>query len=93
MTEYEIWDQKDRVGNHSDVVNKLADKEIYSIYHKRFDLEHGKETHPTFFLQKKEFKPYHIDYCFASINLLDKVKDLEIGAYNNWIPYSDHNGQ
>jgi exodeoxyribonuclease-3 len=85
-----IWDYKGRVGTHTDVVNKLAEKEIYSIYHKRFDLEHGKENHPTFFLQKKDFKPYHIDYCFASKNLLDKVKDLEIGTYYNWIPYSDH---
>lgn len=85
-----IWDYKDRVGNHSDVVNKLADKNINSIYHKHFNVEQGKEQQPTFFLHKKQFKPYHIDYCFASADLIDKVKSIEIGAFDNWIGHSDH---
>jgi exonuclease III len=35
-------------------------------------------------------KPYHIDYCFASKDLLDKVSSVEIGDYDDWIKYSDH---
>ena len=85
-----IWDYKDRVGNHSDVVRKLEQNNIHSIYHKHFDVEQGKEKHPTFFLQKKVLKPYHIDYCFASNNILDKVKSVEIGSYENWTAHSDH---
>lgn len=85
-----IWDYKDRVGNHSDVVLKLEQNNIHSIYHKHFDVEQGKEKHPTFFLQKKVLKPYHIDYCFASNNFLDKVKSVEIGSYKNWTAHSDH---
>jgi len=85
-----IWDYKGRVGNHSDVVRKLADNNIHSIYHKYFDAEQGKEKHPTFFSHRKQNKPCHIDYCFASANIADKVQNVEIGVYEEWIAYSDH---
>ena len=85
-----IWDYKDRLGTHSDVVANLAGKGIHSIYHKHFGMEQGKEKHPTFHLQKNVTKPYHIDYCFASTDLLDKVKTVEIGTYEDWTAHSDH---
>ena len=85
-----IWDSKERVGNHSDVVDKLAEKNILSVYHNHFDSEQGKEKHPTFFLQKNISKPYHIDYCFASKDIFDTLEKIEIGTYDNWIKHSDH---
>lgn len=85
-----IWDRKHRIGNHTAVVDRLADKNIYSVYHKYLNQEQGKEIHPTFFLQRNKNKPYHIDYCFTSTDLYEKVKSLEIGTYENWITYSDH---
>lgn len=85
-----IWDYKDRVGTHSDVVKKLADKDIHSVYHKHFDTEQGKEKHPTLYMYRNQEKPYHIDYCFVSADLLDKVKQVEIGTYENWTAHSDH---
>ena len=85
-----IWDYKARVGDHSDVVNKLADNNIYSIYHRHFEMEQGKEKHPTFFLQRNLNKSYHIDYCFASADLIDRVQNVEVGTYQNWTAYSDH---
>jgi exonuclease III len=85
-----IWDYKGRVGNHSDVVRKLSDHNIQSIYHNHFHIEQGVEIHPTFFLQRNLNKPYHIDYCFASDDILHKVKNVEIGTYDNWTAYSDH---
>ncbi len=85
-----IWDYKGRVGNHTDVVNHLALKDIHSVYHNYFDIEQGKENNPTFFLQRNKDKPYHIDYCFASSRLFQKVEKLEIGEYEKWIALSDH---
>jgi len=41
-------------------------------------------------LQRNINKPYHIDYCFASADLLNKVKNIEIGTYENWSAFSDH---
>lgn len=85
-----IWDHKGRVGNHSDVVSKLLTHNIHSIYHSYFKFEQGKDDHPTFFLQRNKNKPYHIDYCFASIEFMNKVQKVEIGTYENWIGLSDH---
>lgn len=85
-----IWDYKDRVGTHSNVVNKLEEKDIHSVYHKHFNTEQGKEKHPTLYMYRKQEKPYHIDYCFVSADLLDKVTKVEIGTYENWTAHSDH---
>ena len=85
-----IWDYKGRVGNHSDVVRKLGERNINSVYHRHFGVEQGKEEHPTFFLHRKQNKSYHIDYCFASVDLIDKVRNVEIGTYESWGIYRDH---
>ncbi len=85
-----IWDYKDRFGNHTDVVDLLVNKNIFSTYHKYLTQEQGKESHPTFYLQRNKDKPYHIDYCFTSIDLYKKVNSMEIGAFEDWIAYSDH---
>jgi len=85
-----IWDYKDRVGSHSDVVNKLYENNIHSVYHKMNNEEQGKETQPTFYLQRKLEKPYHIDYVFCSNNLLDLIKKIEVGKASDWLGISDH---
>lgn len=85
-----IWDRPSRIGNHSKVVEVLSDKKIFSIYHHYYSQIQGKEDHPTFYLQRKKDKPYHLDYCFASHDLLSKVKKFEVGTYKNWIAHSDH---
>ena len=85
-----IWDKKHRAGNHSAVVQKLLENNIHSAYHLKHGQEQGVEDKPTFFLQRNVNKPYHIDYCFLSNSLYEKVTDLEIGKYDDWITYSDH---
>jgi exodeoxyribonuclease-3 len=85
-----IWDKPRRVGNHTDVVKRLAERDYHSIYHLQSNEEQGKETTPTFFLQRKKEKPYHIDYCFASSDMIDKIKTLQIGTHDDWISHSDH---
>lgn len=85
-----IWDYKARVGDHSDVVNKLAENNIQSIYHRHFDIEQGKEIHPTFYLQRNSKKAYHIDYCFASADILARVQNVQIGTFERWSAFSDH---
>jgi exodeoxyribonuclease III len=42
-------------------------------------------------MHRKIDRPYHIDYCFASQNLIDKIRNVEIGTYEAWTKYSDHN--
>ncbi len=85
-----IWDEKKRVGNHTDVVNFLDKKNIKSIYHNNSGIKHGEEKDPTLFLLKNKEKPYHIDYCFLSNALFSKQTTIEIGKYKEWIKLSDH---
>ncbi|RYY67773.1 MAG: endonuclease/exonuclease/phosphatase family protein [Chitinophagaceae bacterium] len=85
-----IWDKKNRAGNHSNVVKALDEKDIHSCYHFHHQQIQGKEEHPTFYLYRHQDKPYHIDYCFASRDLIDKIASVEIGEFSFWKQYSDH---
>ncbi|MCB9173823.1 MAG: endonuclease/exonuclease/phosphatase family protein [Flavobacteriales bacterium] len=85
-----IWDQWDRWWNHSDVVNNLKKQKILSVYHKFNNEEQGKELQPTFYLQRKSEKPYHIDFIFCSEPILKQVTNFEIGEFDKWIEISDH---
>jgi len=83
-----IWDEWDRWWNHSDVVELLQKKNINSVYHEIKNENQGKETLPTFYLQRKREKPYHIDYFFTSSSF--NTKSFEVGTFENWIDISDH---
>ena len=85
-----IWDNKNKVGNHTDIVSILADQNIHSIYHHQHSIAHGKEADPTLYLLKNQEKPYHMDYCFASQSLITKKTKMEVGRYQDWIKLSDH---
>jgi exodeoxyribonuclease III len=85
-----IWDKPRRVGNHSTVVKHLEAKKIYSVYHTHYTKEQGKESHPTYYLYRHKDKPYHLDYCFASIDLMSHLQTVEVGDFDFWKSYSDH---
>ncbi len=85
-----IWDRKYRKSNHSNVVKLLEDKGIFSAYHLHHKLAQGAEEHPTLYLYRHQDKPYHLDYCFVSADLAEKIKSVETGEYGFWTKYSDH---
>jgi exonuclease III len=85
-----IWDRPKREGNHSAVVQKLAQKKIVSTYHEFYKQEQGKEKHPTLFMYRHRDKPYHLDYCFASDYFMQKLEKVQVGTYRKWTAYSDH---
>lgn len=85
-----IWDKPRREGNHSTVVEFLANKGIHSVYHKFFNQIQGKEKHDTLFMYRHKDKSYHIDYCFASDDFINKLSAIEIGRYKKWCKHSDH---
>ena len=86
----QIWDEKERVGNHTDVVNLLAEKRIISLYHEQEKIKHGEEKEHTFFMYRNTEKKYHIDYAFASEDLIKKGYVFKIENYLNWKHLSDH---
>jgi exonuclease III len=85
-----IWDKPRREGNHSAVVKCLEAKDIYSVYHKHFNQMQGDEQHPTLYMYRHKNKSYHIDYCFASLDILQHLRSVEIGDYHFWSKHSDH---
>jgi exodeoxyribonuclease III len=85
-----IWDKKKRLSNHTNVVNFLQQRKINSLYHNQFTENQGEESKPTFYLHRNINKPYHIDYCFASENILLKGYNFSIGNFEDWISLSDH---
>jgi exodeoxyribonuclease-3 len=86
-----IWDyKKHRLGSHSSVVNQLESKGIVSCYHLHHNQIQGKEQHPTYYMYRHKNKPYHIDYCFVSTEMIKQLKSMEVGEYDYWMKYSDH---
>ena len=85
-----IWDKWDRWWNHSDVIKELNEADIYSTYHSYFNELQGEESQPTFFLQRKLTKPYHIDFLFAGSYLNNKLKEVTLGKPEIWLNSSDH---
>jgi exodeoxyribonuclease-3 len=85
-----IWDKPNRIYNHTDLVNYLKTKDIISTYHHFHNQTQGKEKDNTLFMHRKINRPYHIDYCFASLNLIEKLKNVQVGSYEMWTKHSDH---
>lgn len=83
------WDKWDRWWNHSDVVRELKEIGIHSLYHYLTKELQGTETQPTFFMYRKEQRPYHIDYIFQSEDLVSE-STIKIGEPNEWLEFSDH---
>lgn len=50
----------------------------------------GGEKIPTFYWYHHEDKQLHIDYCFASKNLINKLSNVEIGKFIHWAKHGDH---
>jgi exodeoxyribonuclease III len=71
-----------------DMMRKEFD--LFSAYHEYFDVNHGDETHFTYFDRTKKGKPYHIDYCFIPKPWLKKLKRVEAGKHRTWSHLSDH---
>jgi exodeoxyribonuclease-3 len=85
-----VFDSPKKKHNFSVVLEMLQRKSIYSTYHNFHEQQHGKEIHQTFYLYRHMDKPYHLDYCFVSADLLNKLEHVEVGTYEDWIKYSDH---
>lgn len=85
-----IFDYIKRVGTHSEVVELLKNVGIESANHYYFNEEQGKETRPTHYFRKEKARPFHIDFLFASKNILNRLSHFEVGSYEKWINFNDH---
>lgn len=84
-----IWDALHRGRSHSDLVKKLEQLQLKSVYHAQTQELQGKETISTFYLYRHPDKGYHLDYAFVSSRLLEHAR-LTIPDGNVWLKRSDH---
>jgi exonuclease III len=84
------WDAERPRGNHSAVVRFLGERGLVSAYHSHYSEVQGAETQPTFYLQRNQSKPYHIDYCFVPQTWAARMQYVTVGRYAEWCHVSDH---
>jgi len=72
------------------LLERLTPMGFVSAYHHYFDEPFGHETRPTHFHLGKAHKPFHLDYCFLSVDLVPKLTSVNVGTYEDWRGKSDH---
>ena len=80
-----VWDKPKSRLSFQTTIEKFETFGLFSAYHKQNSEQFGKETKATLFHTKNSAKPYHIDYMFTRQSV-----SVEVGAYNDWIEFSDH---
>lgn len=63
---------------------------LKSCYHTLNQEEYGNESKATHYYHGKVDRPFHIDYCFVSHNVLQGIDHLAIGGMEEYVPLSDH---
>jgi len=95
-----MWD-KPRSENHKNLVEKLAQLGLESVFHSRLRVSQGKEIkHHTFLRYWKKAQKtheqwsngetFHIDYIFVPQEWLSRIDHFEIGDCTRWGVHSDH---
>ena len=65
---------------------------LVSAYHEFFDVDYGRERHPTLYHGWNREKRYHFDYCFLPKAWRRRINRVQIGGFNQWTraKLSDH---
>ena len=86
----QIWDKNAYTGNFSQTMDFLEKRNFTSLYHEQTKEAYGQETQPTFYLYKKQDKPYHLDYCVLKKGMIQNGYTLKVGSFEKWMTWSDH---
>ena len=70
------------------LVDQLGELGLRSAYHAYFGEPFGAETRATYFHHRHEARPFHIDFCFLSDDLLARVTHVEVGTWAAWVDRS-----
>lgn len=73
--------------NHTAFMDIIKKHGLVNCYHYFTNEEQGQETQPTFYMNRRLEKPFHLDHVIASPQI---IEDLEILNPNDWIGESDH---
>lgn len=85
-----IWDKETRYHKFALVDEALARLGLVSAHHAATRDAFGDEGQPTFWLQKKLKKTFHIDYVYVPKAKAGVGLKVSIGAADPWLKFSDH---
>jgi len=69
----------------STVVEQFKELGYSSAYHRYYKENFGENTQFTWYNHRKDEFKHILDYCFLPESLINKIENLEIGSYNDWI--------
>jgi len=84
------FDPELRQFKFADFISMAEADQIQSMYHRQNECAHGDESDGTFFMNRHADKKHHIDYVFASKELLDSGFEVDVGSHQDWMEHSDH---
>ena len=80
-----FWEKNyisNKVHSHNNIIEKLHEYNIESVYHKYNNCINGNEKDPTLLWQMNIKNKFHIDYCFVSENY--KIRSVNVGSLKEW---------
>jgi endonuclease/exonuclease/phosphatase family metal-dependent hydrolase len=84
------WDESGRYEPFSAVNAALAERGLESVYHARTGEPLGQEKSKTLFWRKDVETAFHIDYVYASADLVRSATDMRVEDAASWLPVGDH---
>ena len=88
------WDKPGWLMNHTHTVDVLNEYGMASVYHHITGESFGEESTPTIYWRNrtKDGPTYHLDYIFVPHAWLEKVRDMQVGTFEDWCgaKLSDH---
>ncbi len=83
-----VFDPTGSNRSHSQLVDRLREEfGLVSAYH---CVNTDQPELPTYYHNRKQDKPFHIDYCFVPREWAKDIKDVTVGSFHDWIAESDH---
>lgn len=78
------------IGGYKKMMDLFEGYGLKSCYHSLSNEEFGSEGQATYYHYGKMDKPFHIDYCFVSEDILQSMEQFKIGLGKEYLPFSDH---
>ncbi len=72
------------------IIELLHSCGLTSCYHYFSNEEFGSESKATYYHYRKSTLPFHIDYCFASQEMIQRTKQFYVDNDEDWAKLSDH---
>lgn len=83
-----IFDPSGSKHPHSQLADRLSEEfGLVSAYH---CVHTDQPEMPTYYHNRKQDKPFHIDYCFVPREWAKDIKGVTVGGFRDWIAESDH---